>query len=124
MRPNPGTPLRPDQVIYPRGVGNGEHRGDSLFLPSGRPARSSLAHTLPAHLREQLPRRLRNIALLYSLAYFLSDLAPDILTGRLSEAFRTPGQWIPGVASMLAGLVVAGLASSPRVSWQGKVDIE
>jgi eukaryotic-like serine/threonine-protein kinase len=106
MPPNPGTPLRPDKVIYPRGVGRGE---------------PSLARSLPTHLREQLPRRLRTIALLYSLAYFLSDFAPDMLTGRLSEAFRTPGQWIPGAASILAGLMVAGLASSSRVSWQGKM---
>ena len=50
------------------------HKGDTLFLPTAhaaRPATSSAERTLPPHLQELLPRRLRNTALLYSLAYFM-----------------------------------------------------
>ena len=100
--------------------------GDSLFLPSGlaaQPATLGGGRTLPPHLQEQLPRRLRNIALLYSLAYFLSDLAPSILTNQLPEAFRRPGDWVPAVSSILIGLVVAALASSPRVAWRAKMHL-
>ena len=103
MRRNPSTPL---------------------FFPSGHPAKrakSGAERTLPPHLQEQLPRRLRNTALLYSLAYFLSYLVPDILTGHISEAFRTPSVWAPGVASILAGLLVAALASSARIPWPTKM---
>jgi hypothetical protein len=40
---------------------------DTLFLPTGRvamPTGHAAGRTLPPHLQEQLPRRLRNIALL------------------------------------------------------------
>jgi hypothetical protein len=100
--------------------------GDSLFLPSGllaRPATLDGERTLPPHLREQLPRRLRNVALLYSLAYFLSDFAPAILTNQLPQAFRRPGDWVPGVASIFIGLVVAALASSQRLTWRTKMHL-
>ena len=105
MRPNLGTPL---------------------FLPGGRDARPSkfgVDRTLPPHLQEQLPRRLRNIALLYALAYFLSAFAPSILTGHLLKDFQKLGDWLPDVASILIGLVVAALASNPRVPWQAKMNL-
>jgi serine/threonine-protein kinase len=104
----------------------GLRQGDSLFLPGrrrARPAGSTAGPTLPQHLQEQLPRRLRNTALLYSLAYFLSGVAPDIVTGNLSQTFRTPGDWAPTVASILIGLMVAALASSRRVSWHAKMHV-
>ena len=96
---------------------------DSLFLPAGRPARPALFsadRTLPPHLQEQLPRRLRNIALLYALVYFLADFGPSILTTALPQA---SSDWVPGAVSILAGLVVAALASSRRVSWRAKMHI-
>ena len=124
MRSSPGSPLAPDQVIAAPGAGKRErHRGESLFLPGGRAAQPSASRTLPPHLQEQLPRRLRNTALLYTLAYFLSAFAPSILTGQIARDFRTPGEWVPDVASILIGLVVAGIASSPRVPWQAKMHL-
>jgi serine/threonine-protein kinase len=127
MPPNTSTPLGPGQIIVPPGAGKRElHRGDSLFLPSGRaaqPAKFGPGRTLPPHLQEQLPGRLRNVALLYAMAYFLSDFAPSILTGELPQEFRAPGDWIPGVASILTGLVVAALASSRRVPWHAKMHL-
>ena len=101
-------------------------KGDTLFLPSGRAARSarfSVDRTLPPHLQEQLPGRLRNIALLYSLAYFLSDFAPSILTGQFASQFGTLLEWVPGVASILIGILVAALASSPRLPWHAKMHL-
>jgi len=103
-----------------------KHSGETLFLPGGRGARSSKFgpdRTLPPHLQEQLPRRLRNTAVLYSLAFFLSEFAPSILMGHLAWEYHTVLDWLPGVASILIGLVVAALASSPRVPWQVKMHV-
>ena len=99
---------------------------DALFLPRGRtPAtpKGGFKETLPRHLQELLPRRLRNIALLYTLAYFLAEFGPSILTGELPGEFRSPGDWLPPVVSILGGLAVAALATSPRVSWQAKMHL-
>src|SRR5439155_15973653 len=100
--------------------------GETLFLPGGRgdrPSKLSPDRTLPPHLQEQLPRRLRNIALLYSLAFFLSEFAPSIVAGKLSQEYQALFDWLPGVASILIGIVVAALASSPRVPWQVKMNV-
>jgi hypothetical protein len=99
---------------------------DTLFLPQGRAARlagSAIERTLPPHLRQQLPRRLRNVALLYALAYFLSDFVPSIATGSLAQELGTRGHWVPALASIVGGLVVAGLAGSSRLSWQAKMHL-
>lgn len=118
MQTRPDPPLGFDRAAPPPDAGTRALReGDSLFLPRGRAAKptgSTEIRTLPPHLQELLPQRLRNAALLYSLAYFLSDLAPDILRGQLRQSFRTPADWVPTVASILIGLAVAVIASSPH----------
>jgi tRNA A-37 threonylcarbamoyl transferase component Bud32 len=65
----------------------------------------------------------RKVALLYSLAYFLADLAPSIVAGQLAEAFQSPIHWVPTVSSIFIGLVVAALAASPRITWRAKLHI-
>jgi len=100
--------------------------GDTLFLPRGRTApraRPKVEWTLPPHLQQQVPRRLRNIALLYSGAYFASDIVSDFFMGGLAETFRKPSEWVPTVASILIGLLVAALASSTRMTWRAKLRI-
>jgi serine/threonine-protein kinase len=100
--------------------------GATLFLPSGQtatPSGHAADRTLPPHLQEQLPRRLRITALLYSLTFFLSAFAPSILTGQILGEFRNPIDWVPDVLSILAGLLVAALAASRRVSWYAKMHI-
>jgi serine/threonine-protein kinase len=102
------------------------HKGNTLFLPGGHAAPSAgsrAAWTLPPHLQGQLPRRLRNTALLYSLAYFLSAFGPALLTNQLREAVRDPSEWVPDAASILAGLLVAALASRPRIPWKAKMHL-
>lgn len=99
---------------------------DTLFLPQGHRAQkpeSQAAWTLPPHLQDQLPWRLRAIALLYSSAFFLADFGSSALMGGLSENFRIPSHWIPTAASILIGIVVAALASSPRISWRAKLHL-
>jgi eukaryotic-like serine/threonine-protein kinase len=117
MRTDPDTHAGPDRPLRP---------GESHFLPRGRAAPTSGftdVRTLSPHLQQQLPRRLRTVALLYSLAYFLADIAPEILTGRFQRIFAAPVDWIPSVASILIGLMVAAIAASPRVSWLTKMHV-
>jgi type IV secretory pathway VirB3-like protein len=125
MQPNPETFSGPDRTTMPPGAERHKLRpGESLFLPNGQAAQPSRfidIRTLPPHLQEQLPRRLRNVALLYSLAYFLSDLAPGIVTGTLAQTFTTLAAWATTIGSILVGLVVAAIASSPRLSWRAKM---
>ena len=101
-------------------------RGDTLFLPRARTAsraRSKVEWTLPPHLQQQVPRRLRNIALLFSGAYFASDIVSEFFMGSLAATFRKPSEWVPTVASILIGLLVAALASSARMTWRAKLRI-
>ncbi len=122
MKPEDPQPLGPK-----RGVGKpAASPGETLFLPHGHGAQkpeSRAAWTLPPHLQDQLPRRLRAIALLYSSAFFLADFGSSALMGGLSENFRIPSHWIPTAASILIGIVVAALASSPRISWRAKLHL-
>src|SRR5207253_901026 len=100
VKPEDAQPLAPK-----RGVGRrGAPLEDTLFLPHGRAGQkpeSRAAWTLPPHLQEQLPRRLRAIALLYSLVFFLSDLAPSLVTGEIRRILQAPAEWVPPVASIL-----------------------
>src|SRR5207247_9716490 len=84
-------------------------------------ADSRVGWSLSPELRRQITRRLRLIAITYSLAFVFADIVPTILFNQLGEWFRNPFLWIPGVGSILAGLAVAGIASSPRLSWQSKL---
>ena len=123
MKRTHGTGPELHRTIAFRSAGKRElHQGDSLFLPGGRAAQSAKL-TLPPHLQEQLPGRLRNVALLYALVYFLADLGPDILRWDSSQTFATPFDWAPTVASILIGLAVTVLASSPRMPWRAKMHL-
>ena len=127
MKANADPLMVPDRTTTPpRAEGHELRPGESLFLPNGRAAQPSGfidVRTLPPHLQEQLPRRLRNVALLYSLGYFLSDLAPAIVTGTLAQTFTTLAAWATTVGSILIGLAVAAIASSPRLSWRAKMHV-
>ena len=106
--------------------GHEASQGPTLFLPRGRTApqaRPRVEWTLPPHLQQQVPRRLRNIALLYSGAYFASDIVADFFMGSLAATFRKPAEWVPTVASIVIGLLVAALASSARMTWRAKLRI-
>ena len=119
VKPEETVPLGSRRVTAPAAS-----PGEALFLPRGRTAtraRLKSQWTLPPHLQQQVPRRLRNIALLYSGAYFASDILSEFLMGSLAESFRRPSEWVPTVASILIGLLVAGLASSPRIAWRAKL---
>jgi len=98
----------------------------TLFLPHlkalGR-TDSRASWSLSPELQRQITRRLRLIAITYSLAFFFADFVPAILFNELGEQFKEPFSWVPGMGSILVGLLVAGVVSSPRLSWQTKLNI-
>src|ERR1043166_5836048 len=98
----------------------------SLFDPHGGAGASTGLSTswhLPRDLRLQATRRLRVIALLYALAFFLADFGPPLFLGSIREKFQDPIDWAATAASIVAGLVVAALVASPRLSWETKVNL-
>src|SRR5512138_1817500 len=122
MRANPNPPVH----IPPKAGKHELHRGDTLFLSGRRGGERGSPRsgwTLPPHLQDQLPRRLRNVAFLYALAYFLSAFGPDILTGRFAQAFRESNDWIVSAASIVTGVAVGALAFDSRVSWRSKMNL-
>src|SRR5437870_3709834 len=91
----------------------------TLFLPRGRTREDSgsgSGSTLPDDLREQAVLRLRLIPVAYSMAFFLADFLPSILTGQIGGRFQNPLHWVPSAVSIVVGLAVAAIASNPRLS--------
>jgi eukaryotic-like serine/threonine-protein kinase len=103
---------------------SGELDDKNTLLPaeeSGLSTRSS-GWTLPEDLLAEAVRRLRAVALVYAVAYFIAGLLPSML---LPEAravyFAEPQHWVPGIASIAAALVVVGIASSARIASRAKI---
>src|SRR6266487_2633052 len=86
---------------------HGEPSGRTLFLPHAEALAARRPHageSLPPELRAHATRRLRLIAIIYSLAFFFADLVPPLLMGHLGQKFQIPSEWVPTVASIAGGL--------------------
>ena len=86
--------------------------GDRLFLrDEGRRAHAS---GLPSDLLAQSARRLRVLALLYAVVFFMAGIFPALL---LSPAhfFSAFVQWGPATIAISVALVVAALTRIPRI---------
>ncbi len=108
----------------------GEHPSDgssaTRFLPRLKTLEgvsSRAGWSLSPELRRQITRRLRLIAITYSLAFVFADIVPAVLFRELGERFRGLIGWGPTLGSIAAGLLVAAVASSPRLSWQTKLNL-
>lgn len=89
-------------------------------LPAPRPdARAAL--DLPSDLRVRAMQQLRFTALVYSAAFFFADVVPSLVTGDLVPRLQTPMGWVPTAASILMGLLVAAVATSPRLGWRARL---
>ena len=93
---------------------------------SSDPGGSRRGWTLAPDLRDQVTRRLRFIAITYSLAFFFADFVTTALMlglGGLTERFRDPLDWVPSVTSIALGIAVAVLVSRRRMSWQAQLTL-
>ena len=71
--------------------------------------------TLPADVLSESVRRIRALAWLYALAYFLAGLMPLLLSAQgRAYLFATPGNWLPQVLSVTGGLAAGILVSLPH----------
>jgi serine/threonine-protein kinase len=72
---------------------------------------------LPRDLIRQAIPRLRAMALLYAVVFFLAGFFPSLLSAAdRAVLFGNVVQWLPGVLSISIALVVAAVAASPRLS--------
>jgi hypothetical protein len=99
--------------------------GATLFLPEGalKDSDSRRGRSLPPDLRELAARRIRLIAIVYSLAFFLADIVPNVVMRNLGERFQRPSEWMPTTFSIAGGLLVATFITSPRLGWEAKVNL-
>ena len=97
-----------------------DHDPGVTLLRGGASSRSggrSGSWTLPADLREEAARRIRAVAPLYAVAYFLIGLLPLLVSqhGRALLFSRTI-HWLPATVSIADALAVAWLVGHPRFS--------
>jgi eukaryotic-like serine/threonine-protein kinase len=101
-----------------------DHKATLLRAEAGA-SRSGLrtsSWALPPDLREEAVRRVRAVALVYALAYFLADPAPSLISeeGRRLFFSRTIF-WLPSTLSIAGALLVAWLASRREISTRVKL---
>ena len=98
-------------------------RDQTLFLPprAGVAAKhhdaSDSTTGLTPDLKRQIMTRLRAVALIYSLTFFVADWVPAIFMRETLLKFNHLEGWSFSVGSILLGLLVAVAASSERLSW-------
>ena len=97
----------------------------TLLRPDATPSRASRrtsSWTLPPDLREEAVRRVRAVALVYALAYFLAGPGLALITdqGRKLLFSRTIF-WLPPALSITGALLVAWLVSRPGIPTRVKL---
>ena len=84
--------------------------------------RRSTSWALPPDLQAESVRRLRTVALLYAMVYFMAGVLPMVLfqEGR-AIFFSELTLWLPATVSIFDALAVAALLSLPRLSYRLKM---
>ena len=86
--------------------------------------RRSSTWSLPADVLGESVRRVRVLAWLYALAYFLVGMLPGLFMAEdRARLFASPGTWAPPVVSIAGGVAVALLVSLPRIPARLKLRI-
>jgi hypothetical protein len=101
------------------------HHHVTLLRPDGRgPEARGISWTLPPDLLGQSAARLRILALLYALAFFLAGLFPMLLVpADRALLFGSFLQWGPMVIAIAVALLVAAVIRSARVSLPAVMNI-
>ena len=86
------------------------------------PGRRTSWWSLPDDVLVESVRRLRALAWLYALAFFLAGILPVFINPAYRDwMFGALTRWLPSVLSILGGVTVALLVSSPRLAARTKV---
>jgi serine/threonine-protein kinase len=92
-------------------------RPDEAYRPSASGPRSQ---GLPRDLLRQATARLRVMALLYAVIFFLADFGPSLITAHGREMLvASVADWLPGTLSIAVALLVAAVVTNPRLSYRG-----
>jgi serine/threonine-protein kinase len=88
-----------------------------LAEPSGSSARRRTSWwTLPPDVLDESVRRIRVLAWLYALAFFLAGVLPALIIPESRKVmFSEASRYLPAVVSIAGGLAVALLVSHPRL---------
>ena len=81
------------------------------------------ASGLPEDLLRKAAGRLRVVALVFSFGFLIANFVPPLFDPTARRVFESVQGWGPGVASIVLGLIVAGLASTPRIPPQMLMNI-
>jgi serine/threonine-protein kinase len=96
-------------------------RPDEAYRASASGPRSQ---GLPRDLIRQATARLRVMALLYAVIFFLADFGQSLITahGRMMLG-ASVADWLPGTLSIAVALLVAAVVTNPRLSYRGAAAI-
>jgi eukaryotic-like serine/threonine-protein kinase len=94
------------------------HEHVTLLHPGEQgPAARGMSSGLPVDLLTQSADRLRALALLYAVVFFLAGVFPALaLPGERDRFLGNPLQWVPSVVGILMAVLVAVTVRSPRLS--------
>ena len=99
----------------------------NTLLPADADSQSSnrsRGWTLPPDLLAEAVRRLRAVALVYAVGYFIAGPLPSLLIPEVRAIYAAePEHWLPGVVSITAALLVVVLCSRPTLSSQAKIAV-
>ena len=101
------------------------HENVTLMPPNSRdPTGRAISSGFPADLLSQSAERLRVLALLYAVVFFMAGIFPALLMP--ADRARFLGsfvQWGPGVIGIVVALLVAMVIRSPRVPVRTAIDL-
>jgi len=100
-----------------------QNGGPTLLMPeSGRSASASGSQGLPGDLVRQAARRLRALAIMYAVVFFLAAFVPQLSSqaGRVMLVSNIM-HWLPGTLAIVLGLFVAAVVTNPTLPRQAAV---
>jgi len=81
------------------------------------------ASGFPEDILRKAAGRLRVVALVFSFGFLIANFVPPLFDPTARRVFESVQGWGPGVISIALGLIVAGLASTPRIPPQTLMNI-
>src|SRR4051812_41825054 len=93
--------------------------GPTLLMPEPAhhaSASASASHGLPGDLVRQAIRRLRALALMYAVVFFLAAFFPSLTSqARRMMLVSSIAHWLPGTIAIGLSLLLAAIATNPAL---------